>query len=159
MIQDRRRLVLKASSQVVFDVIERMPNKFPIYGFMEKGPFFFLRILLVDGFGSARAAARLSRPEKELRLEIGDTLGPFTLIESEKPTRYWFSLNAVFFECRTGYSLSPLDGGTELCFDLIAENPTFVERLWWLAFKPFHVLFADKVLQVIKEKTEQHKVI
>ncbi|MBC2710432.1 MAG: hypothetical protein HGJ94_05370 [Desulfosarcina sp.] len=44
--------------------------------------------------------------------------------------------------------------GQSLVFDLIAENPTFKEKLWWFLFKPFHGLFANKVLHVIKEKSE-----
>jgi hypothetical protein len=146
-----------ASAQVVFDLIDRMPNKFPVYRFLEKGPFFFIRILLVDGFGSAWSAARLKRPDNELKLNVGDSMGPFTLIECQKPAHYMFSLKSFFFNCRTGYSLAAQDGKVELCFDLFTENPTFIEKAWWSIFKSFHRLFADKALRVIKEKAEHNE--
>jgi hypothetical protein len=44
-------------------------------------------------------------------------------------------------------------------FDLIAENPTFKEKIWWFIFKPFHGLLANKVLHVIKEKIEHNHVL
>ena len=145
-----------ASAEVVFDLIDRMPNKFPVYRFLEKGPFFFIRILLVDGFGSAWSAARFKRPGTELKLKVGDAMGPFTLMERRKPTHYMFSLKSFFFDCRTGYYLTAQGERTVLCFDLVAENPTFSEKAWWSIFKPFHLLFADKALRVIKEKAERN---
>ena len=156
MIQDKRKIQINAPSPVIFDLIYRMPNKFPIYKFLETKPFFFIRILLVDGLRSAWEAVRLKKPNDALKLNVGDTMGPFTLIELDRPMKYWFSLKSLFFDCRTGYSLFSKDGGTELSFDLIAENPTFKEKLWWFLFKPFHGLFANKVLHVIKEKSEHN---
>jgi len=158
MIQDRRKIVIKASSQDIFDFIDKMPNKFPVYKFLETKPFFFLRILFVDGLSSALEAARIERPFEELELSLGDTLGPFTLTEFERPKTYLFTLKSLFFNCTTGYSLSANDNGTELSFELIAENPTLKEKTWWFLFKPFHGLFANKVLSVIKERVE-HKPI
>jgi hypothetical protein len=154
MIQDKRQIRIKAPSHAIFDLIDRMPNKFPIYSFLEAKPFFFIRILLVDGLSAAWEAARLIRPDVVLKLSVGDTMGPFTLTEFERPTKYWFSLKSLFFDCQTGYSLHFKDSVTELSFDLIAENPTFKERIWWFIFKPFHGLLANKVLNVIKEKIE-----
>jgi hypothetical protein len=154
MIQDRRQITVTASPDWVFDLIDRMPNKFPVYSFMEKAPFFFLRILLVDGLVSALAAARLKRPDTELKLKVGDAMGPFTLAEHQRPSNYWFSLKSFFFNCQTGYSLKTHGGMTELGFDLIAERPTLMEKWWWFVFKPAHVLFANKDLRVIKEKAE-----
>ena len=157
MIRDRRRIEIKASCHDVFDLIDRMPNKFPIYTFLETKPLFFLRIMLVDGLSSSLEAVRLDRPTKELKLSPGDAMGPFTLTGYEKPTAYWFSLKSLFFTCRTGYTLVARDGGTELNFDLIAETPGFREKIWWFLFKPFHVLFAHKVLKVIKERVERNR--
>lgn len=157
MIQDKRQIQIKAPSHAIFDLIDRMPNKFPIYSFLEAKPFFFIRILLVDGLSSAWEAARIRRPDFVLKLSVGDTMGPFTLTEFERPTKYWFSLKSLFFDCQTGYSLHSKNGVTELSFDLIAENPTFKERIWWFIFKPFHGLFANKVLNVIKENIEHNK--
>ncbi len=157
MIQDKRQILIKASPHVIFDLIEIMPNKFPIYKFLEEKPFFFIRILLVDGLRSAWEAARLKRPNDVLKLNVGDTMGPFTLTELERPMKYWFSLKSLFFNCQTGYSLNTNGGVTELSFDLTSENPTFKEKVWWFVFKPFHGLFANKVLHVIKEKVEHNQ--
>ena len=94
-----------------------------------------------------------------LKLNVGDTMGPFTLTEFERPMKYWFSLKSIFFDCQTGYSLYSNDDVTELSFDLIAENPTFKEKIWRFIIKPFHALFANKVLHVIKEKIEHNHVL
>jgi hypothetical protein len=156
MIQDKRQIQINAPSHVVFDLIERMPNKFPVYKLLEAKPFFFIRILLVDGLHSAWEATRSQRPDDVLKLNIGDTMGPFTLTGIERPMKYCFSLKSLFFNCQTGYFLYSKDGVTELSFDLIAENPTYKEKIWWFVFKPFHGLFANKVLNVIKEKAEHN---
>jgi hypothetical protein len=49
MIQDKRNIQIKSSPEIVFDLIETMPNKFPIYKILETKPSVFLRLLLVDG--------------------------------------------------------------------------------------------------------------
>ena len=156
MIQDRRTITIKASPQEIFDFIDRMPNKFPVYRLMETKPFLFIRILFVDGLRSAWEVARFKRSTNDLRLSLGDKMGPFTLTQFERPNTYRFSLDSLFFNCRTGYSLSARRNATELSFDLIAENPTLGEKVWWFLIKPLHVLFADKALQVIKERLEQN---
>lgn len=156
MIQDRRKIEIRASSQDIFDLIDSMPNKFPIYRFLEAKPFFFFRMLLVDGLSSAWKASKLDRAFNE-KLSVGDKMGPFTLTRFERPRKYQFSLRSFFFNCQTGYSLSAISYGTELRFDLIAENPTLKEKVWWFLFKPFHGLFAKKVLHVIKGRVEQNK--
>jgi len=66
-------------------------------------------------------------------------------------------IGPYFFSCQTGYSLTANSNGTELGFDLISENPTLKEKVWWFLFKPFHGLFANKVLSVIKEKVEHNQ--
>ncbi len=157
MIQDKRQIQIKAPSHVIFDLIDLMPNKFPIYRFLEFKPFFFFRILLVDGPSAAWEATRFKRPDDVLKLNEGDKMGPFTLTVFERPTKYWFALKSLFFDCQTGYSLRSNNGVTELSFGLIAENPTFKEKIWWFIFKPFHSLFANKVLHVIKEKIEHNQ--
>ena len=156
MIQDKRQIQIKAPSPVIFDLIDRMPNKFPVYKFLEAKPLFFMRIFLVDGPRSAWDAAKFKRPNDVLKLNVGDTMGPFTLTEFDRPMKYWFTLKSLFFNCQTGYSLLTNEGGTVLSFDLIAENPTFKEKIWWFLFKPFHGLFANKVLHVIKEKIDHN---
>lgn len=143
---------------MIFDLIDIMPNKFPIFEILETKPSLFLRMLLVDGFRSARDTTKLKGSDDIMQLDIGDSMGPFTLIESYRPTRYRFSMKSFFFNCQTGYSLHAKDGGTELSFDLIAENPSLKEKIWWFLFKPFHFLFANKALRVIKNKVE-HKLL
>jgi len=154
MIEDRLNIQINASPHAVFNLIDRMPNKFPIYDFFETKPILFLRLLLVDGLESARAAMKVDRDIEELHLGIGDPMGPFTLIDRESPSTYCFSLKSLFFNCRTGYFLTDQDGRTCLNFDLISENPTLREKVWWFVFKPMHRFFGKKVLSVIKEKAE-----
>jgi hypothetical protein len=153
MIKDRIKIQIKASPEIVFDVIDKMPNKFPVYKTLETKPLFFLRILFVDGLKAAIEAVNVQKPEDTMVLNVGDTIGPFTLAVKEKPLKYWFSLKSFFFNCQTGYSLSSNSSETTLYFDLIAENPSFKEKIWWLIFKPFHWIFANKTLRVIKSKT------
>ena len=144
MIQDKREIQIKSSPEIVFDLIEKMPNKFPIYKILETKLSFFLRMLFVDGLRTAIKAVGIEKPDDVLILKIGDSMGPFTLIESEKPFKYWFTLKSFFFNCRTGYSLSTNGNMTTLYFDLVSENPGFMEKVWWFFIKPFHGIFADK---------------
>ena len=65
---------------------------------------------------------------------------------------YWFTLSSFFFNSQTGYSLSFNGSETTLNFDLVADDPSFKEKVWWILFKPFHGLFANKSLSVIKNK-------
>ena len=70
MIEDRQQIEIRASAQDIFDLIDRMPNKFPIYRFLEAKTFFFLRILLVDGLNSAREAIKIDREVQELKFLV-----------------------------------------------------------------------------------------
>lgn len=155
MIEDSINIRINASPSDVFDWIDRMPNKFPIYELLEIKPIVFVRILLVDGLDSAREAMTVDFDRAELRLDVGDTMGPFTLAVKERPKYYGFSLESLFFKCDTGYCLTAQSGGTDVSFDLIAKNPTAKEKLWWFFVKPIHRLFGKKVLRVIKEQVEQ----
>jgi hypothetical protein len=157
MIQDKRDIEIKSSPEIVFDLIEKMPNKFPIYKILETKPFFFLRLLLVDGLRSAIKAVSLEKPDDVLILKVGDSMGPFTLTESEKPFKYWFTLKSFFFNCRTGYSLSANGSMTTLSFILVSENPVLSEKVWWFIMRPFHGIFANKVLRNIKERVESQQ--
>jgi len=154
MIQDQKQIVINAKPEKVFGLIETMPNKFPVYWILETKPIFFLRILFVDGFRSAVKFVRIKKPDKTLILQIGDSLGPFKLVEFEKPNKYVFSLKSFFFSCRTGYTLSSNDDKTLLNFDIIVDSPTIFEKIWWLFVKPVHSFMANKVLMVIKNKVE-----
>jgi len=157
MILDKRQIQIKAPQHIVFDLIDRMPNKFPVYKILEAKLFFFIRMLFVDGLSSAWKAVRFNKLDDVLKLSVGDTMGPFTLTELEWPKKYWFSMKSLFFNCQTGYSLHTNEGVTVLSFNLIAENPTFREKIWWFIFKPFHGLFTNKALHVIKDKPEHNQ--
>ena len=124
MIHDKRQIQIEASLEMTFSLIETMPNKFPVYGVLETKPFLFVRMLFVDGFRAAIDAVCVEKAGDELRLSVGDSWGPFTLTESEGPSRYWFTLRSLFFNCRTGYSLDGDGTKTTLHFDLIAESPS-----------------------------------
>jgi hypothetical protein len=154
MIQDKRNIQIKSSPEIVFDLIETMPNKFPIYKILETKPFVFLRLLLVDGLRSAIGAMHINKPDDILILNVGDSIGSFTLTESEKPFKYWFTVRSFFVNCRTGYTLTSINSETILNFDLIFEDPSFLEKLYCFFTIPFHVIFANKVLGVIKERVE-----
>ncbi len=154
MIQDKRQIQIKSSPEIIFSLIQTMPNKFPIYKILETKPFFFLRALFVDGLGAAIKAVGMEKPDDIMILNVDDSMGPFTLTESEQPVKYWFTLRSLFFNCRTGYSLSAHNSMTILNFDLIAEKPNTMEKVWWFFIKPFHGIFANKVLRVIKERVE-----
>lgn len=157
MIQDKREIVIDAPPEAVFGLIETMPNKFPVYSILETKPFFFLRVFLVDGMRAALEAIRVERNEDSLILKVGDSMGPFTLLKSEKPASYLFCLNSFCFKCQTGYSLIPRGSGTALSFDLFSKAPTFREKVYWYLIKPMHLLLAHKVLRVIKSKAENRK--
>jgi hypothetical protein len=154
MIRDKREIRIDAPPEAVFDLIETMPNKFPVYSILETKPFLFLRILLVDGMRAAKEAITFEKAEDSLNLKVGESMGPFTLWQSEKPAAYLFSLNSFFFNCQTGYSLVPSGSGTVLSFDLTSDTPAFRERIYWYLIKPMHLLLARKVLRVIKKKAE-----
>lgn len=154
MLKDNRQIQINASPEIIYDYIETMPNKFPIFKILESKPFLFLRILLVDGLRTAIEAVNVAKPEDVLILNVGDSMGPFTLTEAEKPLKYWFTLESFFFNCRTGYSLYANGSMTTLNFYIIAENPCLKEKVWWLFIKPVHGIFSKKVIRNIKKGVE-----
>ncbi len=154
MIQDQKHIDINSPPERIFGLIETMPNKFPVYKILEARPFFFVRLLFVDGLRAAVKAMSIEKPNDSLVLNLGDSMGPFKLTELEKPSKYGFTLRSFFFNCRTGYSLSSKRNMTTLYFDLIAEDPGLMEKVWWFFVKPIHGLLANKVLKVIKGKVE-----
>ncbi|THB76781.1 MAG: hypothetical protein D6B25_09050 [Desulfobulbaceae bacterium] len=154
MIENKNSITIKAQPAEIYEVINTMPNKFPIYRLLETKPFLFLRVLLFDGYRSALEAARFEQTANVLILDVGDCYGPFTLIEKTPSSRYWFRLDSLFFNCSTGYTLTPAHNQTTLNLDLIAAQPSAKENLWWFFAKPAHVLFTKKVLKNIKVQTE-----
>jgi hypothetical protein len=157
MIQDIRQIQIEASPERIYRFIETAPNKFPIYRFLEKKFWLFLRILFVDGLRSATRVMGIDRPEDVMILEVGDSMGPFTLTEAKRPFKYWFAVRSFFINCETGYLIYSKDSPTILHFHTIMENPRFREKIWWFLIKPIHIVFANKVLRTIKEKIEDNE--
>ena len=62
MIQDQKQINIDALPEKVFGLIETMPNKFPVYKILESKPFFFMRIIFVDGLRAAIKAVSVERP-------------------------------------------------------------------------------------------------
>ena len=154
MIHDQRTIEIKASPERVFKQLEI--NPFPTFRILDTKPFFFLRITLVDGIrtGIRMASDKRLRQKMIEPLAVGSSIGPFTLTEKERPSRYYMTLTSLFFNCKTGYSLRSTAHGSTLSFDIIAENPKFGERIWWFFIKPIHVLLAHNALRTIRKKAE-----
>lgn len=146
---------INASSEKVFELIETMPNKFPVYKILETRPIFFLRLLFTDGFSTASRVWNFNKPVDLYVLKVGDTMGPFRLTEVRKPLKYWFSVDSYFINCETGYSLNADGNTTKLNFDVTAEKLQLKEKVYWFLVKPIHRTLARKVLKVIKEKAER----
>jgi len=158
MINDQRTIEIKVSPGQVFKQIET--NPFPTYGILNKKPFFFLRITLIDGIRTGIRLAFDKNLNREMTepVELGSSLGPFTLTEIERPSRYYFTLKSLFFNCKTGFSLRSTANGTILSLEIIAEYPTFREKTWWFFIKPIHILLAYKVLKTIRKEVERNEI-
>lgn len=154
MIYDQREIEIKASPERVFKQLEI--NPFPTFRMLDTKPFFFLRITLIDGIRTGiRLASDKSLHQKMMGpLEVGSSMGPFTLTEIKRPSRYYLTLKSLFFNCKTGYSLRSTANGSTLSFDIIAENPKFGDRIWWFFIKPIHALLAHNALRTIRKKAE-----
>ena len=154
MIYDQRKIEIKASPGRVFKQLEI--NPFPTFRILDTKPFFFLRITLIDGIRTGiRVASDKSVRQKMIGpLEVGSSMGPFTLTEIKRPSRYYLTLKSLFFNCKTGYSLRSTANGSMLSFDIIAKNPKFGERIWWFFIKPIHMLLAHNTLRTIRKKAE-----
>lgn len=156
MFLNKKSIIINSPPDKVFDVIETMPNKFPVYRILEAKPFFFLRLLFTDGFKTARKVRTFNKPENSYILNIGDRMGPFRLSEAVKPFKYWFSVESFFINCGTGYLLTGENNITRLNFDITAENFSFKEKVYWSFIKPVHSILAGKSLKIIKEKAENN---
>jgi len=163
MICNYRTIKINNTQLKVFKLIESMPNKFPTFEILDNRILLFFRLAFVNGL---RPALKIVfdkdlwieiKKEKPLILNKGESLGPFTLTLVEKPTVYMFKLDSFFFNCKTGYSMEPDKEGMLLSFDLTAENPSVVEKIWWFFVKPIHFILADKVLKRIKKEVEAIK--
>ena len=158
MINYQRTIEIKASPDYVFKQIEIQP--FPTFRILDTKPFFFLRIALIDGIRTGiRLAFDKSLHQKMMGpVKLGSSMGPFTLTEIERPSRYYLTLKSFFFNCKTGYSLRSTANGTMLSFDIVAEAPNFRERIWWFFIEPIHSLLAYKVLKTIQKEAERYEI-
>jgi len=154
MIKNEIFAMIHVPPEIVFQYIDSMANKFPVYSFLETRPFFFFRILFVDGFKAAKEAIKVDRDIEKNIMAIGDLMGPFKLMKRNSPEEYSFSLESFFFNCITGYKLDLIDGSTRLNLFLFNNDPKLKEKLWWVIMKPFHYVFSKKVLKNIKEYLE-----
>ena len=154
MVTIKDSIEIKASPERVFKQLE--VNPFPTFRILDTKPFFFLRITLIDGIKTGiRLASDKSLHQKTIwPLAVGSSMGPFTLAEIKRPSRYYLTLKSLFFNCKTGYSLASTAHGSTLSLDIIAENPKFGERIWWVFIKPIHALLAHKALRTIRKKSE-----
>ena len=160
MINDQRTIEIKVSPEQVFKQIET--NPFPTYRILNTKPFFFLRITLIDGI---RTGIRLAFDKnlyhemtEPVPVELGSSWDPFMLTEIERPSRYYFTLKSLFFNCKTGFSLYSTANGTMLSLEIFAEDPTFREKIWWFFIKPIHILLAYKVLKTIRNEAERYEI-
>ncbi|MDX2440934.1 MAG: hypothetical protein QNK40_10340 [Desulfobacterales bacterium] len=81
MIQDQKQIDINSPPEKIFGLIESMPNKFPVYKILETKPFFFLRLLFVDGLRAAVEVLSIEKSNDLLVLNVGDSMGPFQLTE------------------------------------------------------------------------------
>ncbi len=81
MIQDQKQIDINSPPEKIFGLIETMPNKFPVYKILETKPFFFLRLLFVDGLRAAVEVLSIEKSNDLLVLNVGDSMGPFQLTE------------------------------------------------------------------------------
>ena len=158
MISDQRTIEIKVSPEQVFKQIET--NPFPTFRILNTKPFFFLRITLIDGIRTGIRLAFDKNLNREMTepVELGSSWGPFLLTEIERPSRYYFTLKSLFFNCKTGFSLHSIATGTMLSLEIIAEDPTFREKIWWFFIKPIHILLAYKVLKTIRKEAERYEI-
>jgi hypothetical protein len=152
MITHRRSLEIAAPPERVFASIETDP--FPTFAILDTKPFLFIRLALLDGISAARRAlaARPGSQDEVPPLELGTVMGPFTVTTKKPPREFHFTLKSFFFNCRTGFSLCPTDGGTLVHFDTVAESPSRDERFWWFFIKPVHALLARRVLRTHRKR-------
>ena len=158
MINDQRTIEIKVSPEQVFKQIET--NPFPTFRILNTRPFVFLRIALIDGIRTGIRLAFNNDLNREMTepIELGSSLGPFILTEIERPSRYYYTLESLFFNCKAGFSLHPTANGTMLSLEAIAEDPTLREKIWWFLIKPIHILLAHKVLKTIRKKAERCEI-
>jgi hypothetical protein len=45
-----------------------------------------------------------------------------------------------------------------LSLEIIAEDPTFREKIWWFFIKPIHILLAHKVLKTLRKGAERYNI-
>lgn len=161
MIECSHSIKVNAGVQQLYEHIEKMPNKFPVFRVLERWPFLAMRVFFIGDFWSGvrmlcspnhvrYARKRMARP-----LAPGDSYGPFRLVETVEGEKYFFSLDTSFFRLDAGYVLEPAAGGAVLRLDLVSANPNQLQRMYWSIVRPAHNLLARKTLRIIKEDVEK----
>ncbi|MBN2079959.1 MAG: hypothetical protein JW838_13415 [Spirochaetes bacterium] len=159
-LYDERSIYVEKDAEAVFEHIETMPSKFPTFAVLETRPFLFVRLALVDGIRSAWKVITNRDFISELhgkvmkRLEIGSSMGPFTLSVVERPDRYYFEIDSFFFSGETGYRVVPAEGGCRVWFDCRSDGKRRIDRAWWRIIRPIHIFLAKKVLRALKRDVE-----
>jgi hypothetical protein len=154
MIDNRHHILIEESPENIFQFIDQMPNKFPVYKLFETRAVFFIRMLLLDGRKAAKNTFKYKKKYQNLVLKEGDQMGPFLLSTYQFPNKYFFTLNSFFFNCQTGYVIKQKGEQGQLNLDLISENPSRGERIWWFFVKPIHNILSRKVLREIKKRLQ-----
>jgi hypothetical protein len=149
MITHKISIEVKNSPIEVYDYIDNVYNKFPLHPFFDSKPIFFVRLLILDGYKSAKKMMS-NNVGVSGKLSIGDAMGPFKVLSLNKPDKYFFALQSMIFTCETGYEIESLNEGSLLSFSLYAESRNLKQKIVWLLLKPFHSLFASQVLNNIK---------
>jgi len=161
MITDSQSTIIKSTPKDVYMHIAQRGNKFPVFKLLDMRPFLALRLIgvgdLKKGF-TILLKGNIYKKEGQERgrpLAIGDNYGPFKLIEAIDSHKYFFELKTNMFNLETGYTLTSHENDTLLSFDLISDDPTLLQRLYWrFPTKPLHQLLARKVVNELKKEIE-----
>jgi len=160
MLEDSQQIEIQAKADRIYSYLEEQSTKFPL-GFLDYRPFFVMRLILIGE--PARAMRVLFKGKsfgnsegEKLRLAVGDNYGPFCLIEAVPGQKYFFRLrtSVKLFDLETGYLMFPGEKNTLLRFDLLAHDPSLIQRAYWKIVKPFHQVLTRRVLRIIKKRME-----
>lgn len=162
MIEDSHAVIIRANPITVYKHIEEREAKFPIYSFLDSRPFVALRLVLI---GELRTGLKMlwhgrkffqkQKGEKKI-ITVGESYGPFKLIEAIEGEKYWFKLKTRLglFDLEAGYLFKPVGEETLLSLSLVSPNPNLMQRLYWRMVSPIHKLFSKKVLSLLKSEVE-----
>ncbi len=157
MITDTIHILLEQEPDDVFDYIDHTYTKFPLHPILDSKPLLFLRLFILDGAGTAWDVV-FKKGSKNGKLIIGQSMGPFTFTEVNKPSMYFFTLKSKLFTCETGYEIKKHDQGSILFLNLITHSNSTIQKLSWFFIKPVHRLFSKQVLKNIKKQLNKRNL-